>query len=266
MVFTPFASVKSGGINEDELGILHRCDGEFGFVDGGDAVADRDPLPIDEDHALGGGEIGVPESSRRVGKCGSGKKRGAQDPRVSADQEGIGILRISARQLDKASGAIRFGEFAAVPARRPAAVTRKQPDLEELEGVLVAIVLGMTDSGSGAHDLDVASNSPTDIAGAIFVRHRASADIGDDFHVSMGVTAEARAGRDLVVVPDHEGAKCTIRPITVGRDDEVVARFQPSEIAVIERFFGSKLQHDHSSTADPVSVRFGNSYVAESIA
>jgi hypothetical protein len=44
MVFTPFAGVKSGGINEDELGILHRRDGEFGFVDGGDAVADRNSL------------------------------------------------------------------------------------------------------------------------------------------------------------------------------------------------------------------------------
>ena len=108
MMFAPSAGVKSGGINEDELSILFRRDGEFGFIDGGYAVTDRNPLPVDEDHALGGGEIGVPESSRRVGKCGSGKKRGAQDPRVSADQEGIGILRISARQLDKASGAIRL--------------------------------------------------------------------------------------------------------------------------------------------------------------
>jgi hypothetical protein len=35
-------------------------DGEFGLVDGGDAVSDRNPLPVDEDHALGRGEIGVP--------------------------------------------------------------------------------------------------------------------------------------------------------------------------------------------------------------
>src|SRR5580765_3722543 len=112
MVFTPFASVKSGGINEDELGILLGRNDEFGLVDGGDAVTDRDPLPVDKDHALGGSEISVPESSQRVNEGGSGKKRGAQDPRISADQEGIGILRISTCQLDEASGAIRFGEFA----------------------------------------------------------------------------------------------------------------------------------------------------------
>src|SRR5260370_22281761 len=116
MVFTPFASVKSGGIDENEFSILLSRDGKFRLVDGGDAVTDRNPLPVDEDHALGGGEIGVPESSRRVGESGSGKKRGAQDPRVSPDQEGIGILRIAARQLDDASCPIRFREFAAVPA------------------------------------------------------------------------------------------------------------------------------------------------------
>jgi hypothetical protein len=148
MVFTPFASVKSGGINEDELGILLGRNDEFGLVDGGDAVTDRNPLTVDEGHALGGGEIDVPEPSWRVGKCGSGEKRGAEYPRVGADQEGIGILRISACQLDEASGAIRLGEFAAVPRRLPAVVARKQPDLDELEGICVAILLGTTDSCS----------------------------------------------------------------------------------------------------------------------
>ena len=124
-MLTPPAGVKSGGINEDELSILFRRDGEFGFIDGGYAVTDRNPLPVDEDHALGRGEIGVPESSRRMGESGSGKKRGAQDSRVSPDQEGIGILRIAARQFDEASCPIRFREFATVPAGRPAALTGK---------------------------------------------------------------------------------------------------------------------------------------------
>jgi len=258
--------VSSGGIDEDEFSILLGRDGEFGLVDCGDAVPHRNPLPVDDDHAPGGSEISVPESSRRVSEGGSGKKRGAQDPRISADQEGIGILRISACQLDEASGTIRFGKFAAVPARLPAAVARKQPDLEELEGVFVAIVLGMTDPGSSTHDLDVAGHGPPDIAGAIFVCHRALADIGDDFHVGMGVTAKAGAGSDLVVVPDHEGAEGAIRGIAVGRNDEVMARLQPAAIAVIERFLGSKLQHDRSSTADSMAVRFENGYGAETIA
>ena len=72
--------VKSGGVDEDEFRILLGRDDEFGFVDGGDAVADRNPLPVDEDHALGGGEIGVPEPSRRVRDGRSGKKSCAQNP------------------------------------------------------------------------------------------------------------------------------------------------------------------------------------------
>jgi hypothetical protein len=187
--------VKSGGINEDELGILLRRDGEFGFIDGGDAVANRNPLPVDEDHALGWGEIRVPESRGRcVGESGPGKERRAQDPRVRADHKGLRILGISTRQLNKSSGAIRLGEFSAVPARCPARLTRKQPYLEELEGGFIAIVFGVTDSGSGTHDLNVASHGPTDVAAAIFMRDRALADIGDDFHVGMGVTAEVVPG------------------------------------------------------------------------
>jgi hypothetical protein len=45
----------------------------------------------------------------------------------------------------------------------------------------------------------------------------------------------------------------------------MVARLQPATIAVIERFFGSELQHAHSSIADAMDARFGNGYGAETI-
>ena len=66
MVFIPSAGVSSGGIDEDEFSILLGRDGEFGLVDGGNAVPHRDPLPIDDDHALGGSEIAMPIPNRRV--------------------------------------------------------------------------------------------------------------------------------------------------------------------------------------------------------
>ena len=94
-------------------------------------------------------------------------------------------------------------------------------------------MFGMTDPGSCAHDLDVASHGPADIAGAVFVRHGALADIGDDFHVGMEVTSKAGAGRDLVVVPDHEGAEAAIRLIALGRNDKVMVRFQPDTVAMM---------------------------------
>ncbi len=130
----------------------------------------------------------------------------------------------------------------------------KQPDLKQLEGIFVAIMFGMADTRSGAHDLDIASNSSTDVAGTVFVRDRALADIGYDFHVRMRVATKAGARSDLVVIPDHEGAEGTIRRIAFSRNDEVVARLQPAAIAVIECFLGSKLQHDHSSISDSMGA------------
>jgi hypothetical protein len=108
----------------------------------------------------------------------------------------------------------------------------------------------MADAGSSAYDLDAASQGATDIADAIFVGDRALADIGNDFHIRMGVKAEAGPWSDFVVVPDHECAEWAIRAITAGPDDKVVTRLQPAMIALIERFFGSKLQHDPSATVD----------------
>jgi hypothetical protein len=174
----------------------------------------------------------VPEPSRRVGEGGSGKQGRAKDPGVGTDQQGLSILRISARQHDKGPSAIRFWEAAAVPARRPAALTGKQPDLEELKRVFAVIALQMADPGAGAHHLDVALYCPTDVAGAIFVCNDALADIGDDFP-----RLRESDGRN----PCRARSRRRSRARGRGRNDEVVARLQPAAIAVVERFFGSKL-------------------------
>ena len=39
--------VQSAGLDEDEFGILLSCYVEFGLVDGGDAIADCNPLPVE---------------------------------------------------------------------------------------------------------------------------------------------------------------------------------------------------------------------------
>jgi hypothetical protein len=72
-------------------------------------------------------------------ESGSGEQSCPHDARVSAYQQRLGVLWISACQLDQASCPIRFREFAAIPAGRPTALTGNQPDLEQLEGVLVPI-------------------------------------------------------------------------------------------------------------------------------
>jgi hypothetical protein len=136
-------------------------------------------------------------------------------------------------------------------------LTRKQPDLEQLERNLATIALGMSNTRPGAHDLNVARYRAADVAGAVFVRDDALPDIGNDFHVGMWVTAEAGTWGDFVVVPDHQSAKRTICGVTVRRDYKVVACPQPSAISAIERFFGPELQHCYAPIASTVDVRFG---------
>src|ERR1700740_1776904 len=112
MMLSPMAGVSLGGIDEDEFSILLGDDGECGLVDGGNAVPHLDPLPIDDDHALGGGEIAVPVSSRCVCEGGSGEQSRAHDTRIGAYRQRLGIRRISTCELDEASCPIRFRKFA----------------------------------------------------------------------------------------------------------------------------------------------------------
>src|ERR1700722_8052585 len=210
MMFSPSAAESSSRVDEDEFSVLLGRDGEFGLVDGCDAIPDHNPSPIDGHHALRGSEIAVPVPIRRVGEDGPGNQRRAHDASIGAYKQRLRGLRLPACQLDETSRPICFRKLAAVPAGRPAALTGKQPDLEELQRILIAIVLGMPDPGSGTYDLDVARYGAANIADAILMGDRALADIGDDFHVCMGVQSEAGPGRDLVVVPNHERAK---RPV-----------------------------------------------------
>jgi hypothetical protein len=58
--------VNSGGGDEDEFRILVGRDDEFGLIDSGGAIADSDPLPVDEDRALARCEIGIPKPVERM--------------------------------------------------------------------------------------------------------------------------------------------------------------------------------------------------------
>ncbi len=249
--------MKSGGVDEDEFRIFLGRDVEFGLVDDSDAVADYNPLPVDEDHALGGGEIGMPEPAERVRDHRPCQKSCAQNPRVRPDLQRLCVLGVPTRERNQSSGAIRLRELAVVPPWRSTALPRKQPNLKQLEGSLAKIALGMTDPRPRANNLHVARYRAADVAGAVLVRDDALPDIGDDFHVGVWMTAEAGTRCDLVVVLDHQSAKRTICGVTVSGNCKMVACLEPSVIAAIERFVGPELQHCRSPIASTVDVRFG---------
>jgi hypothetical protein len=123
-----------------------------------------------------------------------------QNTGVGADLQCLCVLGVATRERNQSSGAIGLRKLAVVPPWRSTALTRKQPDLEQLERNLATIALGMSNTRPGAHNLNVARYRAADVAGAVFVRDDALAGIGDDFHVGVWVTAKASPRGDLVVV------------------------------------------------------------------
>ena len=68
------------------------------------------------------------------------------------------------------------------------------------------IVLGVADAGAGAHHLHVARLGAALVAKDVLMGDRAFADIGDDFHVGVGMGGKAGVRRDLVVVPHPQAS------------------------------------------------------------
>jgi hypothetical protein len=83
--------------------------------------------------------------------------------------------------------------------------------------ILFQVVFGVPDTGAGAHHLHVSGFGSAFIAETVLVRHRAFANVGDDFHVRVRVRRKARVGRDLVVVPDAQRAPTHSRGIDMRR-------------------------------------------------
>ena len=93
----------------------------------------------------------------------------------------------------------------------------------------------MADTRAGAHHLYIACFRPALITEAVSVRNRASADIGDDFHIVVRVWRKACARADLVVVPDPERTMAhTVRVIVSGKG-KMIARVQPVIVKTAER-------------------------------
>ena len=71
----------------------------------------------------------------------------------------------------------------------------------------------VTDTGAGAHYLDVAGNRAPAMPQAVLMGNRPIAHICNDLHVNVAMRWEAGAGPDLVVVPGAQRAPAVKKPI-----------------------------------------------------
>jgi len=120
------------------------------------------------------------------------------------------------------------------PGRLAAFGGRLDPDLEDFGLGRLQIVFGMTHAGSGAHHLHVAGFGAPLVAETVLMGDRAFADIGDDFHVGMGMRGKAGVRRDLVVVPYPQRAVAHIAGVMVAAEREVMFCLQPAVIGAAE--------------------------------
>jgi hypothetical protein len=86
----------------------------------------------------------------------------------------------------------------------------------------------VTDSGSGAHHLDVASVCLPDVPLIVAMRYRAFAKIADDLDIFVVMEAKSRVGSDLIVVEHDEIPDRFVGRIAVGPDGKVMFCLKPA--------------------------------------
>ena len=100
---------------------------------------------------------------------------------------------------------------------------------------------------AGRHALHLAAPDDAAVAQAVLVLQRAGQDVGDDFHVAMAVRAEARAGRDAILVDDAQDAPAHFGRIVIVGEGEAVFRPQPAVVGQMAALLG-RSDDDHGES------------------
>src|SRR5579863_6511448 len=136
-------STFSGGLDEDELGVLGSDHRETTLVRCRDPVAHAEGVTVHLHDASRRRDVGVAESAEVVLDPRAGEERGSEHARVRTNGESVPIARQAAREDDQLVGPVRLGETAGVPLRRPAPRAGSEPDLKQPQGLAAEVVLGV---------------------------------------------------------------------------------------------------------------------------
>src|SRR5215469_11166939 len=90
------------------------------------------------------------------------------------------------------------------------------------------IELAVQNTGTGAHALYVARPDHRAVAETVLVLERSVENIGDDFHVIVGVAREPAARNEAILVDDPQAPEAQMRGVLITREREGVAAVQPS--------------------------------------
>lgn len=103
------------------------------------------------------------------------------------------------------------------------------PDLQEVGGFGGGgVEFRVGDAGAGAHELDLSWDQGAGVAERVLVGEASGEDVGEDFHVPVGVGGEAAAWGDMVVIDDAERAEAHVGRVVVIGEGEGVTAFEPA--------------------------------------
>src|SRR5688500_10756779 len=149
-----------------------------------------------------------------------------------------------------------FGELALLVAGRVAAALGRDPDLQEVDGLLRRRVeLAVRDARARAHALHLARADDRAVAHAVAVLERAADDVGQNLHVAVRVRAEAARGRDEVLVDDEEVAEARPARVVVAVERERVAAVEPARLRLPALVGGAFDDHHSPPDCSPEFVR-----------
>ena len=94
----------------------------------------------------------------------------------------------------------------------------------------------MLDSGAGAHPLHVAGPDDRAVAQVVLVLQGAFDHVGQDFHVTMGMGAEALAGVDDILVDHAQDTETHMVRVVVAAEGKTVSGVQPAVVHVAAVF------------------------------
>jgi hypothetical protein len=106
----------------------------------------------------------------------------------------------------KAPGAIALWEWLGVPTRLAAGLAGQQPDLVNPERHVALVEFGMSYPRACAHHLDVSRVDRSLGTEGIAVAEYTLAHVGDNFNVAVPMQGKLAADRDLIVIPNDQGA------------------------------------------------------------
>ena len=90
----------------------------------------------------------------------------------------------------------------------------------------------MSNAGTSGHDLYFPISGDTFISKAVFMSDGTLADIGDDFHITVGVHGEAGSGLNAVIIPDNEWWISRFIRMVIFSKIEMVMGIQPAVVVV----------------------------------